>query len=206
MDLTEIVDLLFVTSYFLISCCFVMIIMSEEVSRLPHKLKTRIFNRGAEKETSEDTAIMEHLHRPETLVERRQEALNYLVKNYFETKKREEEFTEKMERYGTVRRWIYRKSMNWKNTITFVTRTILKPSIMVLMIYSTVLSLYLGTRVGPEIAEFTRRYVPQPFNYVLDVLVIFPIGFSPGLLSIALNYYLEKKMLNKILQEYGVRT
>ncbi len=149
---------------------------------------------------------MDHLHRPETLVRRRAEALDYLVKNYFETKKREEEYIEKMERYGTVRRWIYRRSMNLKNNLTFVTRTILKPSIMMLMIYSTALSLYLGTRVGPEIAEFTRRYVPQPFNYMLDVLVIFPIGFSPGILSIAMNYYLEKKMLNRILQEYGVRT
>ncbi len=201
----ELIDFAFIASYFLISCSFIILIMSEEISRLPQKLKTCLLQKRTGKEPSERIAVRKNLHRPETLIERREKALDYLVKNYFEVKKREEEHKKKMESYGTIRGWVYERSMNLKNILTFMTRTIVKPSIMLLMTYSTALSLYLGMRVGPQIAQLTGRYIPHPFNYIFDVFIIFPIGFSPGILSVVLNYHLEKKTLNRILKEYGLR-
>lgn len=204
MHFMEIVDLLFITSYFVITILFVTLILSKEIRGFPHQFRTWFFNRRFRKEISEDDDSAYHLQEPERKAERRKKALDYLVKNYFDMKKREEEYAKKIENYGTIKRWIYRKSINFKNNFTFVASTIVQPSIMILMVYSTALSLYLGMRIGPYIADFIRNFVPQPFNYILDVLIIFPIGFSPGILSIVLGYYLEKKRLERMLREYGV--
>ena len=206
MHFMEIVDLILIASYFFIMCSFIILIMSEEISEIPNKLKMWFLDKRVRKEESDETSAAKNLHRTEKIVERREEALDYLVKNYFEEKKREEEYKKKLESYGTVRRWIYKKRIDLRNIFGFVTIVIIKPSILALMTYSTILSLYLGTRIGLQIGDFTMKHIPQPFNYIFDVLILFPIGFSPGILSIILTYYVEKKRVKRLSQEYGMIT
>ena len=88
----------------------------------------------------------------------------------------------------------------------FVTEAFVKPNILFAMAYSTYLSIWFGIKLGPSITKFTQTHVSIPFNYVLDVLILFPIGFSPGIVSIILGYYVEKKKLKKILNDYGIKT
>jgi hypothetical protein len=202
----EILDLILIASYFLIVCCFIILIMSEEISEIPNKIKMWLLDKRVRKGESDETSATKNLHRTEKKVERREEALDYLVKNYFEEKKREEEYKKKLESYGIVRRWIYKKRIELRNIFAFVTIVIIKPSILALMTYSTILSIYLGTRIGLQITDFTMKYIPLPFNYILDVLILFPIGFSPGILSIILTYHVEKKRVKRLSQEYGMTT
>jgi len=179
--------------------------MSEEIRRRLHKLKERFYYEALGKETLEHNTVSKPPYKSKTIEERREGALNYLVKKYFELKKREEEYIKKLQSYGRVRRWVYKRSRSLKNAYMFVKESIVEPSIIFAMTYSTALSMYLGIRTGPQIVEFTKGHVPLPFGYVLDVLILFPIGFSPGILSIVLNYYMEKKRLRRILENYAVK-
>jgi hypothetical protein len=157
------------------------------------------------KETLEDNTVLKSSYAPKTMEERREKALNYLVEKYFESKKREEELQKKLERYGRVRRWIYKRSITLKNVGTFVKETVVKPVIIYTLACSSVFSMYLGMTIGSQIIKFIESYVPPPFSFVLEVLFLFPIGFSPSILSIVLNYYLEKKKLKRMLEEYGIK-
>jgi hypothetical protein len=144
--------------------------------------------------------------KPRTMEERRQDALKYLVEKHFEWKRREEEYRKKLESYGRIRRWVYKRTISLKDAGMIFKETIVKPSIMVIMICSGALSIWLGTTVGQPVINFTRYYVPSPFNYVLDVLILFPVGFSPGITSVILTYYIEKRKVEKLLKDYGVTT
>jgi hypothetical protein len=156
------------------------------------------------KEILRGNAASKVLPKPKTSEERRQEALEYLVEKHFEWKRREEEYRKKLERYGRIRRWIYTRSMSAKSVFVIIREVIVKPSIMTVMICSGFFSIWLGTTVGQQFSKFTLYHTPSPFNYVLDVLVLFPLGFSPGLISIVLTYYVEKRKIKKLLEDYGV--
>jgi hypothetical protein len=139
-----------------------------------------------------------------TMEERRQEALKYLVEKHFEWKKREEDHRKKLESYGKIRRWIYKRSISLKDAGMIIKESIVKPFIMVLLIGSGAFSMWLGTMIGQQITKFTQYYVPSPFNYVLDLFILFPLGFSPCIIGVILSYYIEKRKMKKLLEDYGV--
>lgn len=205
MRLVEFTDILFTISYFLIIVCFVLLITSADVRRLMRSLRRRFSSRALDEESFRAHSTSESLYKPGTLEERRKEAIDYLVENYFETKKREEAYLKKLQKHGILTKWIYRTSRNLENAFAFALNAVVKPSVMALMVYSTALSMYMGIRAGPQIARLTETIVPHPFNYGFDVLILFPIGFLPGILSIILGYYLEKKRLERILLQYGIK-
>jgi hypothetical protein len=156
------------------------------------------------KETLRGNATLKAPPKPKTSEERRQEALKYLVEKHFERKRREEEYRKKLESYGRIRRWVYTRSMSVKDAFMVFQEVIVKPAIMTIMICSTLFSIWLGTTVGQQFTKFTIHYIPSPFNYVLDVLVLFPLGFSPGIASVILTYYVEKRKIKRLLEDYGV--
>jgi len=204
MEFMEFIDVLMIFSYFFTIFCFLLFTISKQIRRRLHKLKQRFYYEVLRKETSEHSTFLNPPYKPKTIEERREKTLDYLVKKYSELKKREEEYIKKLESYGKIKRWAYKRSRNLKNACIFAKESIVKPSMIFAMTYSTALSMYLGIRTGSQIAKLTSRYIPLPFNYVLDVLILFPIGFSPGILSIILGYYLEKERLKRMLEDYGV--
>lgn len=141
---------------------------------------------------------------PETIEERRGEALDYLVEKHFQTKEREEECLRRLESYGFVRRWFFKKSNGFRYGATVVKELMVKPSIMVTMIFSTALSVLLGIIIGPQVVKFTAMCIPNPAKYVVDVLILLPTGFSPGIASVILNYHFEKKKMLRMLENYGL--
>jgi hypothetical protein len=166
------------------------------------KLKERL-QRAFGKNLPED-AFSKLTFAQKTVEERREEAVTYIVEKYFELKKREEAYIKKLESYGTVRRWLFERSRSIKAADMIFKEIIVKPVIITMMMFSIFLSIILATMVGQEITLLTRMYLPNPFNYVLDVVILFPIGFSPGIMSIVLNYYREKKKLLRLLRDYSL--
>ncbi len=167
------------------------------------KLRERFYEAFG-KETSVQNTVLGRSGKFETLEERRKEALGYLVEKYFESKRREEEFRKKLESYGRVRRWMYERSMQLKDAGMIVREGVVKPFIITTIALSGFFSICLGTTVGPQITKFIETYFPFPFNYMLEVLIIFPIGFSPVILGIVLNYYVEKRKVKRMLENYGI--
>ncbi|MGD8565847.1 MAG: hypothetical protein PVF96_05820 [Candidatus Bathyarchaeota archaeon] len=151
-----------------------------------------------------NSRVLRKNYEPEIIEERREEALNFLVNDYFEKKKTEEEYLKKIQSHGVFIRWLYKSGRSVRNGLVFIRETIVRPTIIAIMLYSTALSLYLGIRVGSEIARLTGIYFPFPLNNILDVLIIFPIGFSPGILSITLGYFVEKKKIERVIIDYGI--
>jgi len=168
--------------------------MIETMRKRLHKLKEVL---------GRDTAL-EPPPKRKTIEERRQEALKYLVEKHLEQKRHEEEYRKKLESYGKIRRWVYKRIVSLKDVGMIIKETIVKPSIMLIMVCSGFFSIWLGTIIGQQVMGFTRYYLSSPINYVFDVLILFPIGFSPGIISITLTYYVEKRKLKKLLEDYGV--
>jgi len=179
--------------------------MTERIRKYIRKLKKALYGFFL-KENPRSNMVLKPLSKSVvTLEERRGKALTYLVENYFETKKREEEYLRKLESYGRFRRWCYEKGNSLKYIGMVVKELIVKPSIITMMLCSTYLSIWLGITIGPRITRFTEMHIAYPFSYVFDVLILFPIGFFPGILSIILKYHIDKKKLRRILENYGVR-
>ena len=179
--------------------------MAQKIRKGLYKLK-RELDRVFKREKSDPEFILEPvLFSPLTIEKRRSEALDYLVEEYFEGKKREEEYLKKLESYGRVRRWLYKRAVSLKYVGMVVKELMVKPSILTTLIFSTYFSVWLGTTLGPKVSDFTAMYISHPSKYVLDVLILFPIGFSPAILSIVLNYHMEKKKLKRTLENYGIR-
>ena len=179
--------------------------MAQKMRKSLYKLKKNICS-VFKREKSDPEFILEPvLCSPLTIEKRRKEALGYLVEKYFEGKKREEEYLKKLESYGRFRRWLYKRAVSLKHVGMVVKELMVKPSIITMLICSTYFSVWLGTTLGPKVAEFTAMHISHPSKYVLDVLILFPIGFSPAILSIVLNYHMEKKKLKRALENYGIR-
>jgi hypothetical protein len=157
-----------------------------------------------QKETLGANAVSKTPPKLKSMEERRQEALKYLVEKHFEWKRREEEYRRKLESYGKVGGWVYKRIMGLKYSVMIFSEIIVKPFIMTVLICSSIFSLLLGMTVGLQFSEFTRHLVMSPFNDVLNVLVLFPLGFSPSILSIILTYYVEKRKVKRLLEDYGV--
>lgn len=179
--------------------------MAQKIRKGLYKLKKNLYG-VFKREKSDPEFILEPvLFSPLTIEKRRREALGYLVEKYFEGKKREEEYLKKLESYGRFRRWLYKRAVSLKYVGIVVKELVVKPSILTMLICSTYFSVWLGTTLGPKVAEFSAMHISHPSKYVLDVLILFPIGFSPAILSIVLSYHMEKKKLKRILENYGIR-
>ncbi|MDH5481625.1 MAG: hypothetical protein OEY22_01910 [Candidatus Bathyarchaeota archaeon] len=177
--------------------------MLGRIQRSLYKLK-KLLLKVHEKDGLEEPSALASLSRRKTVEERREEAVTFIIEKYFDLKKREEDYLRKLESYGRFRRWIFEKSRSLRTAGMIFKETVVKPSIIVMMVFSCFFSIWLGTVVGQPTTKFTQTYVPFPFNYALDVLILFPIGFAPGILSIVLSYYWEKKKLLRLFQDYGV--
>ena len=199
MQIHTVIDLAFFLSYLLTMLGLVFFVMSEEIRRFLGRLIRR-----SSSDAMGSNRVLRNSYEPEIIEERREVALDYLVKNYFEKKKLKEEYLRKIQSHGPFIRWFYRSSRSIKSTLLFIKETVIRPTVIAIMMYSTALSLYVGMRIGPEIAKLTGTHFPYPLNYLLDVLIIFPIGFSPGILSIVLGYYVEKKKIERIIIDYGI--
>ena len=205
MEFMELIDLLMVLSYFGLNFCIVLLVMSEDIRTRLYKLQERFYRKVLGKKTPEHNTSPKSSYNPKTVEERRREALNYLVEKYFESKKREEEYLKKLKSHGKIWKWTYIGVMNLKGYFIFVKEALVKPFIIAAMTYSTYISIWFGMKFGSHITRFTQTYVPTPINHALDVLILFPIGFSPGILSIILTYYMEKRDLQRILKMHGLK-
>ena len=110
---------------------------------------------------------------------RREEALDYLVTKYYESKISEEELRKRLESYGRVKRWFYRRSMDLKDVGMIVKESVVKPVGIAIMSMSGFFSLILAISTAPKIIRFIDSVVPFPYNVVIGLVVTFPIGFSP---------------------------
>lgn len=177
--------------------------MTEKIRKRLCKLKKRLHKIWG-KEALGQIIVLKRPDKPEIIEERREKALGYLVEKYFESKRHEEEIRRKLESYGRVRRWVYKRSVQLKDAGMIVREVLVKPAVITLMAFSVFFSILLGMTIAPQIVKFTAVYIPNPFKYVVDVLILFPIGFSPGILGIVLNYYVEKEKLKRTLKNYGI--
>jgi len=175
-----------------------------EIRKRLCKLKKRLHKIWG-KEALGQIIVLKRPDKPEIIEERREKALGYLVEKYLESKRHEEEIRRKLESYGRVRRWVYKRSVQSKDAGMIVREVLVKPVVITLMAFSVFFSILLGMAIGPQIVKFTEVYIPHPFKYVVDVLILFPIGFSPGIISVILNYDIEKKKLKRILEDHGIK-
>lgn len=138
---------------------------------------------------------------------RRQEALEYLVKNYYESKIHEQKLRKKLESYGRLRRWVYRRSSELRVTGMIFKQVIIKPVGIALCFISGWLTPILAFSVTPGIVRFIDSIVPVPYNAVVDIIVTFPIPFSPLVIAWGLYIHHLKKVIEKRLKEdYGIET
>jgi hypothetical protein len=176
--------------------------MLEKMQSHLSKLKERLHKAFGNKLSEGD--VLKPAFPRKTVEESREEAVGYIVEKYFEVKKREEDYTKKLESYGTVHRWVFERASNLKTAGMVLKEAIVKPAIITALMGSVIFSILLAMIIGPQITGFTQTYLPSPFNCILDVLILFPIGFSPGIISIVLNYFREKRKLLNLLRSYGV--
>ncbi|MEM2463804.1 MAG: hypothetical protein QXY07_03890 [Candidatus Bathyarchaeia archaeon] len=141
---------------------------------------------------------------PEAIEQRRREAMEYLLRKYLENKRRQEELERKLSSYGPFRRWLYKRWRSLRFAALVFKEAIAKPVILSAAVCSAVFSIWLGTTLSPTIAKFTQTHVFHPFNYVIDLLILFPIGFFPALISITLSYFQEKRKLKRVMENYGM--
>lgn len=176
-------------------------------SRL-YRLKERLYKfvgRGPlKKETLEHDTVLKPPYKP-TWEERRKEAMEYWVKEYYESKMREEKLRKKLESYGKVRRWAYKRIRNLKVDGMIVKETVVKPLGMTIAAMSGFFSLILAASTAPKIVKFIHSVVPFPYNVVIDVIVTFPIGFSPGIIAEGLYvYYVKKEIKKRLKKDYRI--
>jgi hypothetical protein len=178
--------------------------MANKIGEGLRKLKGHLF-KFSKKEKLDDDFVKILLLTPEAIEERRKEAMRYLLKDYFESKKRREDYMRKLESYGKIRRWFYKRSKSLIYAGMFIKEVIAKPVIIFALACSSAFSMWLGMTVGPIVMRFTETYIISPFDYVLNVVVLFPVGFSPAIISIVLSYFQEKKKSKRLLETYGIR-
>lgn len=205
MGIFEIVDVIIICSYFFLMLCFFLFTMSQEIRSRLYRLEVLFYHKVLRKKTVQYRGFVKSSNNPKSLEKRRRVAVDYLVNKHFEYKEREEEYLRRLENYGKLRRWLHIRYTSLRRRFTFTLDTIIKPSILIALTYSTVLSVWIGSRFGSGITKLTITYIPNPLNYIFDILILFPIGFSPALLSIYLNYYLQKQLLKRELEYYGIK-
>lgn len=176
--------------------------MASEIKRRLQKIMQRKFFNSNHK--SEENRVKIVSFTPEAVEQRRKEAMEYLLRKYLENKKRQEELERKLNNYDPFRRWLYKRWRSLRFAGLVFKEAIAKPVILSAAVCSAVFSIWLGTTISPIIARFTQTYIFYPFNYVVDLLILFPIGFSPVLISITLGYLQEKRKLKRIMENYGV--
>lgn len=178
--------------------------MANKIEKGLRKLKEHLL-KSSENEKLNDDFIKIVLLTPEAIEERRKEAMRFLLKEYFKSKRRQEEYMRKLAGYGKIKRWFYKRSRSLIFAGIFLKEAVAKPAILFAFACSGAFSMWLGITVGPMVIKFTEMHIISPFNYVLNVLVLFPIGFSPVIISIVVGYFQEKKKLKRLLENYGIR-
>jgi len=129
---------------------------------------------------------------------RRKKALDYLVEKFYESKMREEEHRRKLESYGRVRGWFYKRSRNLRDAGMIFKEVILKPVGMALGVSSSVLSYLLAVSTAPKIHRFTN-------NVVVGGIITFSIAFCPIIIAESLYaHYVSKEVKKRLREEYGI--
>lgn len=142
---------------------------------------------------------------PKNSEERREEAFQYLVKKYYESKMREEESRKRLESYGRFRRWIYKRTKNFKIAGMIVKEIVIKPVGLALMVVSGWFSSVLTIFISPKVIEFIDSIVPSPYNQVVGVVAMFPIGFSPIIIAVvSYAYYVNREIKKRLKEDYGI--
>lgn len=136
---------------------------------------------------------------------RRKEAMEYLVKKYHESKKREEELKRKLESYSRVRLWMYERSMNLKDACMMFKELVVKPVGITIAVLSGFPSLILAASISPKITQLIDNAFPFPYNEVINIFVCFPIGFAlPMIAEVSYAYYVNKEAKKRLKEDYGI--
>ena len=183
--------------------------MAEKIKRRLQELKEHleqllnVSRKHFKKETSKRHTYSNPKRK--TMEECRKEALDYLVKEYHESIKREEELRKKLEGYGRLRRWIYRKSMDLKVRGMVLKEVVIKPVGVTLVFMSGLFSWYLATATAPKIHKFIDNLVPPPLNKIVSLTTL-PIGWTPVIILGGYYLYVTEKEINTRLKEdYGLK-
>jgi len=135
---------------------------------------------------------------------RREEAMEYLVKKYYESKIHEEELRKKFESYSRIRRWIYKRGMNLKDAGMIFKEIIVRPFGLIIASGSGLFSWYLALRTAPNIHRFIDSIVPSPWNSVIGLITV-PIGWSPLIIAEGLYvYYTQREIRKRLKEDYGI--
>ena len=136
---------------------------------------------------------------------RRRKALDDLVRKYLESKKREEDLKRKLESYGFVRRWIYKRRAGLKQTFSFLREALVKPFFIMAFAFSGWITAILATSIMPVLGPIIEANVPFPFNYTIVFFLATCIVFSPFIISLEIYRHFQVKRERKILkEEYGI--
>lgn len=182
--------------------------MASRIKRTLSEVKMRLHNllsaRPTKKIASKPNTV--RFSSPvEPIEQRRKEALEHLVKKYFETKRREEELRRKLESYGKVKRWLYEKRIGAMQTLSFLRDAVVKPVFLGIFGLSGVFSAILATSIMPSAALFISSIIPFPLDYPVVILLAVCIAFSPFIVSMELYRHFEMKREKKrIREEYGI--
>lgn len=138
---------------------------------------------------------------PKDLEKRREDALEYLVRKFYESKMREA----KLKSYGIVRRRIYKIGRGLRDAGMIFREAIVKPVGIATFVISCFLTLELAVLVSPKIVKFIDSLVPFPYNVIINIIVTLPIPFSPLIIGEGLYlYHIKKELEKRLKEEYGI--
>ena len=183
--------------------------MAGKTKRLLYKVKERLqnlFGRGSvKKETLERRTYSKFSCVLEIKEKRRKEAAEFLVRKYYESKRREEELRKKLESMGKVRRWVYKRITDFKDYSSFFKDAVGTPVGLVVYCLTPFMAAIVTSASIWRIAPLIELNVPFPLNYAAIFITATGLAFSPFIISLEIYDYRETKRKKKRLrEEYGI--
>jgi hypothetical protein len=182
--------------------------MADRVRKAISKLKNQL-GRFSISQSTEQKRIASARKSPtsiRSLEERRAEALKHIVKKHREMKRREEELRKKLESYGRMQRWLYRRRAGLQQSWSFFKDFVVKPISIGLFGVSGMFSAILATVTMPRAAPLIQRLLPFPLLYYpIIFLLAICIAFSPFIVSMEAYRHVEMERQRKRLrEEHGI--
>ena len=136
---------------------------------------------------------------------RSERALDGLILDFGESKRREEEYKRKRESMGRLERFGYKTIKDLKNRCNLLKEIGGKP-LGIGMLALGLMSLPLFTTATMlKIAPYIDKNVAPPVNSILNIIFGIGIFFSPFIISFEIYDYKERKREKRmLLEEYGI--
>jgi hypothetical protein len=139
--------------------------------------------------------------------ERKRAAMNYIVRQHYDARRRREEFQMRLASYGMFQAFLYKRgrslSLRFRVLREVVYELVIKPLGLTLIVLSGLFSFYLATQTAPRIHAVIDRLLPFPYNKIVGAITV-PIGWLPVLVvGVYVSYKTERETRTRLKEEHG---